>query len=237
MAARKKQPSGKPTDPLSTKTAKGEKKPFEQRLIKGLASPLRARILAFLNDRMWSPRELSDELDEGLSQVSYHVKVLRDLELIKLIKTEPRRGAVEHFYMAVERAIIPPSMAKQIPKSGRLGVLAGIMEEIDTDVGASLASGRFYKRDDYHASWTPMDLDGQAVQEAEAIADEAMERFLALGPESEMRRVNGEGDGEHIPTSAAILVFGSERAEMLKAPPRKKKASAKKKPRGRKKRS
>jgi len=35
--------------------------------------------------------------------VSYHVRTLAQLELIKLVKKTPRRGAIEHHYEAVER--------------------------------------------------------------------------------------------------------------------------------------
>ena len=58
---------------------------------------------------MASPNELSKELEEGLSQVSYHVKVLKDFECIEMVKTEPRRGAVEHYYRATSRAFLDGS--------------------------------------------------------------------------------------------------------------------------------
>lgn len=42
------------------------------------------------------------ELKKMLSQVSYHVKVLKDEKAIWLFKTEPRRGAVEHYYKVAD---------------------------------------------------------------------------------------------------------------------------------------
>lgn len=211
------------------KKTKKQELPLKERLLKGLSHALRAQILALMNDRAWSPRELQRELNEGLSQVSYHVKVLHDYDLIELTGTEPRRGAVEHFYRAVERAFVPSGMAKHIPKSGQHIIGNDILQEIDKDVAVSLKSGRFYKRDDWHASWIPLDLDGLACEAAEELADEFVERFLKLGSEAATRRANGEGDGEHIPTSAALLIFGSERGEEKQTP-------SGKKPRARKKR-
>ena len=82
---------------------------MDQRLVKALAHPLRVEILTILNERMASPNELSKELEEGLSQVSYHVKVLKDFECIEMVKTEPRRGAVEHYYRATARAFLTDS--------------------------------------------------------------------------------------------------------------------------------
>lgn len=67
---------------------------------KAVAHPLRARILAGLAGEARSPNELAAEFDEPLGNVSYHVVVLRDLGMVELVDTAPRRGAVEHFYRA-----------------------------------------------------------------------------------------------------------------------------------------
>jgi DNA-binding transcriptional ArsR family regulator len=225
----KKQPSGKQGDRVS---AKEKKLTLKQRLIKAMAHPLRVRILAYMNDRPWSPNELANELAEGLSQVSYHVKVLKDFEMIEMTSTEPRRGAVEHYYRAVERVFIPSSITKQFPKTAQRGMFVDTMEDTNKDVIASLKSGRFDQRDDYHVSYTPADLDNQACEAAEKLADKFVEDFIQLGVDSAERRAKREGAGEHIPTSAAVLVFGSEQAEKEKAPsrkPRRTKKSAKKK--------
>jgi DNA-binding transcriptional ArsR family regulator len=202
-----------------------------QKFMKAMSHNLRVRILAYMNDRPWSPRELSYELDDGLSQVSYHVGVLRDFGLIELVKTEPRRGAVEHFYRACERAFMHSSITKHYPKSGRRLMIVETIEDANMDVAASLASGRFDARDDYHVSYTPADLDGKACEDSEKLADKFVEDFLQLAVESAGRRAKGEGDGEHIPVSASVLVFGSEQAEKEKAPsrkPRRKRAKTKK---------
>jgi DNA-binding transcriptional ArsR family regulator len=223
----KKQPRSKTVEETSQK-----KLSLKQRLIKAMSHPLRVHILAYMNDRPWSPSELADELAEGLSQVSYHVKVLKDFELIEMTKTEPRRGAVEHYYKAIERVFMPSSITKQLPRSAQRGMFVDTIEDANKDVAASLKSGRFDKRDDYHVSYTPADLDGIACKAAEKLADKYVEDFIQLGADAAKRRANGEGDEEHIPTSAVILVFGSEQAEKEKAPsrkPRKKKRPAKKK--------
>lgn len=204
------------------KTARGEKISLKQRLIKALAHPLRVKILDRMNEREWSPRELEDEFNVGLSKVSYHVKVLLDYELIKLTRTEPRRGALEHFYVALVPAFIPSEMAKQLPASGLRIVANDALQNIDKDAAASLKSGRFFARPHWHASWTPLDLDGIASPKAEELADEFVRRYLALGDETDERRKNGESDGLHIPTSAALMVFGSEGAAGEKPKPKRK---------------
>lgn len=193
---------------------------LKERLLKAMAHPLRVRILAYMNDRPWSPSELSDELAEGLSQVSYHVKVLKDFELIELVKTMPRRGAVEHYYRAIERVFMPSSITKQFPKSAQRGMYMDTLEDANMDLVASVKSGRFDQRPDYHVSYTPVDLDSTACEEAEKLADKFVEDFIRLSEESANRRAKGENEGEHIPTSATVLVYGSETAEKEKSPSR-----------------
>lgn len=199
--------------------------------MKALAHPLRVVILDLLNKAEMSPRKLEMELGEGLSQVSYHVKVLFDFELIEMTRTEPRRGAVEHYYRATERAFVRSGMAKDIPKSAQSIIGNGIVGKIDRDVDASLKSGEFYARDDWHASWTPVDLDGQGREDAEKAADEFIEKILKIAGESANRQVESEDGGEHIWTSASVLIFGSEFAEKeFNLPPKKKRHKRKKRP-------
>ena len=53
---------------------------------------------------------MADELGEPLGNVSYHFSVLRNLDAIKLVDEQPRRGAVEHFYTARWR----PSVSAEV---------------------------------------------------------------------------------------------------------------------------
>jgi DNA-binding transcriptional ArsR family regulator len=208
----------------ASKEAKKRGKPdpkdlsLNQRLIRALAHPLRVKLLAYLNDREWSPNELSEELNEGLSQVSYHIKVLRDLEMIEMTRTEPRRGAVEHYYRAIERAYIPRWMAKLLPKSGNEIVGSDILEAIEEDLVTSVKSGKFYEREDTHASYTPVTVDGIGCEEADEVAIRAIGEILEIQGKAANRRANGEGDGEYIPISAAFLIFSSVVAEEKRKP-------------------
>lgn len=62
--------------------------------------PLRDDILFALDmaDGPMSPIQLSRLLGNGLSNLSYHIRVLREMDCIKLVKTAPVRGSVEHYY-------------------------------------------------------------------------------------------------------------------------------------------
>lgn len=79
--------------------SKKDQKPSNSDLISALKHPLRIRILQRLADgSMGSPNQLSQEFGEPLGNLSYHVKTLLEYNCVRLVKTEPRRGAVEHFY-------------------------------------------------------------------------------------------------------------------------------------------
>jgi DNA-binding transcriptional ArsR family regulator len=68
-------------------------------LLTALRHPLRRRILRRMDDEeAVSPRELSRQLHEPLSNVSYHVRVLVDCAAVTLVDTQPVRGSMQHFY-------------------------------------------------------------------------------------------------------------------------------------------
>lgn len=75
--------------------------------------PTKKKILTAMHGKgahghnVYSPNELSKLLDEPLANISYHVADLAgrrrdskfiDAPILELADTQPRRGAVEHFY-------------------------------------------------------------------------------------------------------------------------------------------
>src|SRR5918998_1628877 len=137
------------TGKTRTKKARGRGKRkaknagVNMQLVKALAHELRIEILSILNERMASPNELAKELDEGLSQVSYHVKVLKDYECIELVKTEPRRGAVEHYYRATSKAFLTDRDWRELPSSVKPGLSADLLDLIQRDAVTALEEGTF----------------------------------------------------------------------------------------------
>jgi predicted ArsR family transcriptional regulator len=76
-------------------------------------------VLSLDGGRTLSPKELSQELQAPLSTVNYHVTELRDSELVKVVDEQQVRGAVEHFYRAVDTAENGPRKAKRGRKGER----------------------------------------------------------------------------------------------------------------------
>lgn len=189
----------------NTKTKKKKETGVDQRLVKALAHPLRVEILTILNERMASPNELSKELEEGLSQVSYHVKVLKDFECIEMVKTEPRRGAVEHYYRATERAFLTDRDWKALPESVKPGVSSSAIQMIFDDVVGALAGGTFDTRDDRHISWTPGVVDEQGWTESVDLVAETLEGLIKIHATSAKRLAKSGEEG--IPATAVLMNF------------------------------
>jgi DNA-binding transcriptional ArsR family regulator len=210
-----------------TKTKKKKGNGVDQRLVKALAHPLRVEILTILNERMASPNELSKELEEGLSQVSYHVKVLKDFECIEMVKTEPRRGAVEHYYRATERSFIPDSEWQSLPDSIKPGVTWSAFSMIIEDVIGAIKGGSFNARDDVHMSCTPGVVDEQGWNESVDLVNETLEQIMNIHAASAKRLAKSGEEG--VPATAVLMNFEGLSAEAkagkgLKKKPRTRKA-------------
>jgi len=184
---------------------KGKSNGVDQRLVKALAHPLRVEILVILNERMASPNELSKELEEGLSQVSYHVKVLKDFECIEMVKTEPRRGAVEHYYRATSRAYLTDRDWRTLPDSMKPGVSSSAVQMILDDVVGAMNGGTFDSRDDRHVSWTPGVVDEQGWNESVDLVNETLERVIKIHAASAKRLAKSKEEG--IPTTAVFMNY------------------------------
>src|SRR4051794_8986335 len=108
----------------------------EARIAKALAHPLRARILQRLGERVASPGDLAVELGEPLGVVSYHVRMLRDYDCVELVRTEPVRGALQHFYRATARPNLDEGQWRTLPSGLRRELAGATISELVSDLGA-----------------------------------------------------------------------------------------------------
>jgi len=124
---------------------------------------MRTRILGMLDERVASPRQLSDELDAPLQNVSYHVRELAKLNLIKLVRTTQRRGAIEHHYTAIAAPHVSDAAWSELPPIVRHRMTAAGLSEIFKQVNEAAAGGGF-TADDAHLSRTQLVLDEKGRQ-------------------------------------------------------------------------
>src|SRR3954452_24862273 len=104
---------------------------LDERLAKALSHPLRQRILRRLNEGgVRSPNELSRELGDPLGNVSYHERILRELDCVELVRTEQRRGALEHYYRATAEPWLDDAQWARLPAAVRRKTLGRTLTEI-----------------------------------------------------------------------------------------------------------
>ncbi len=179
--------------------------PLDARLLKALAHPLRARIFESITDRgEASPVELARELDQPLATVSHHARVLRDLGCIELTRTEPRRGAVEHYYRAVLRPFLDDAQWEQLSLMQRRGLAGQLLRRIFEEASAASADGGFDTAA-AHVARVPLALDSRGWEELSKVVADLLSTAQAIQERSNARR-RAEGD-EVRPSELAILHF------------------------------
>jgi DNA-binding transcriptional ArsR family regulator len=182
-----------------------------QQLAKALAHPLRVRILSSLHNGISSPNQLAQELNEPLGNVSYHVKTLLEYDCVELVKTEPRRGAVEHYYRATDRAFLSDSDWSKIPASARKGISGSILQSIGQSATEAMAAGTISKRKDSHLSDTPLQLDSQGWKDLNKVLAEAVDQAGKIQKEAGKRM--GKDKSGAIQAKLAIMHFEVPAAE------------------------
>jgi DNA-binding transcriptional ArsR family regulator len=179
----------------------------DPRIAKALSHPMRARILAILNDRTASPNEIAEMIDERLPNVSYHVRVLLDLGCIELVDTAQRRGAIEHYYKALVRPFFSDRDWKRLPKSGRQSISDSALQIIWEDVSDAINAGTFEERTDRHLSHSPMTLDSEGWRELAKVLERAIAEAEKIQSRSAARLKKSDEAG--IPTRLVAMQFES----------------------------
>src|SRR3954462_6019017 len=148
---------------------------LDEALLRAISQPLRHRLLGMLDGRTASPNQLARELDLPLGRVSYHIRLLAALGAIELVRTEPRRGALEHFYRAVTTVWFSEADWQKLPRSARRGILGQNLQHIFSSVTADADGGGF----DHQAAVVlrrPLELDEQGLTELAGLVRDSIDR-------------------------------------------------------------
>jgi DNA-binding transcriptional ArsR family regulator len=179
----------------------------DPRIAKALSHPMRARILVILNERVASPNEIAETIDERLPNVSYHVRALLDLGCIELVDTAQRRGAIEHYYRATLRPFFSDRDWKRLPRSGRQTISDTAMQIVWEDVSDAMKSGTFDSRPDRYFIHSPMVLDEQGWTEMTEVMAKAFAEAEKVESRSAARLKKSTEDG--VPTRVVLMQFES----------------------------
>jgi DNA-binding transcriptional ArsR family regulator len=168
-----------------TPGSNAQRKPAQRRrddatkMAKALSHPLRAAMVVELNHRVASPVDLARVFDQPLGKVSYHVRTLLDLDIIELVETKPRRGAVEHFYRATHRAWAGEGTWEDMPTPGRRALALQWFRRAFADASQAIDDGKF-TTEDVHFSITSIELDDDGWAEIDQAMQEVIERAFEL---------------------------------------------------------
>src|SRR3954462_8180242 len=158
----------------------------DPRLVKALAHPLRVQILSTLEDRVASPSDPALQIGAPPRNVTYHVRTLADLGLVKLVKRRTRRGAVEHYYQARGRAQVSNRAWAQVPGVVKRSMVAVALEQAVDQAGAAAAAGGF-DREDANLGRETLTLDAKGWDELSKAVDNLREQAAGIQERSAAR--------------------------------------------------
>src|SRR5918998_4421285 len=177
----------------------------EARIAKALAHPLRARILQRLGERVASPGDLAVELGAPLGVVSYHVRMLRDYDCVELVRTEPRRGALQHFYKATARPNLDDDQWRTLPSGLRRELTGETLGELVSDLAQAADAGTL-QDPEVVLSRVPLELDERGFKKLNKLLAKTLDQALAIAAESSARYNEGKAQ-DVFPTELGILHF------------------------------
>jgi DNA-binding transcriptional ArsR family regulator len=179
----------------------------DARLVKALAHPLRIQIMGVLERQDASPKEISAELGVPIANVSYHMRQLKSLGLVRIIKRTQRRGAIEHHYRADKKPQISDSTWDQIPELVKQAMAGAALDQTMRQVKAGAEMGGF-DRPEAHLSRTHVILDEKGWAELAVIYRKLLEEIDKVSAQSGKRLEKTDHEGTATATAVLMLFEG-----------------------------
>ena len=156
---------------------------------RALGHPTRVKILMSMNapTRTLSPKLFSEESGEALGTSAYHFRQLEKAGCVEVVKTVPRRGATEHHYAPVKRAMAWTSEWDSLGSVVRQNLTASLLGGAVHRIGNAIDAGTFDARDDSHMSWDTAWVDEEGWQELHKVFQRALEEALLITTETSKR--------------------------------------------------
>jgi DNA-binding transcriptional ArsR family regulator len=185
--------------PASTATS------METTLAAIVAHPTRARAFSILAERTASPVEIAQQIGKDVGHVGYHVRKLLQLGLIELVDERPVRGAVEHFYRAIERPVVTEEeFAGQSVEEREVFTRYTLQLHV-TDIARAMDEHTVDARVNRVITRMPILVDEAGFQELSDLHTEVLERTMEIEARSNERRATSEEEG--IPTVSSSMFF------------------------------
>jgi DNA-binding transcriptional ArsR family regulator len=182
------------------------KQVIDPTVAKAFTHPLRGHVWVTVCERgVASPTEIADEIGLEVSEVSYHFRELKRRNLIRLVRTVPRRGFDEHFYEPCVPALHFDDFDwMKLPAPIRSTFSADVIRQVIEELVEALDSGSFDARS-RHLSRTWLSLDERGWREVMRAMKTALDRIQAIQERSAKRRETSLEPG--IPVSVVMAAF------------------------------
>jgi DNA-binding transcriptional ArsR family regulator len=162
------------------------------RVLRALNHPVRRRILRALVDGAGSATTISQKIGMELSIVSYHLSqvLAKECDIVELVDTVPRRGAVEKFYRLKFHALSdadPGEEGGEQPSSRRMSFeecFIVAVSAMDADAFADLEGSSW--------DWSLAQVDAVAWEEIREAGEEFNAR-MRKAAEASRRRAAEDG--------------------------------------------
>lgn len=169
------------------RTRKTAKKTTAGKISHSVNHPVRLDAFTIFAERMASPKELRKLLRQPLSTVSFHVKEMFRDDTIELVKTEPRRGAVEHFYRAKSRPEIDDDEWRGMAKGAKRGIVAAAVNMLVAELLSAVRHHKMEADDNLALIYLPTRFNTKGRVEVQAALVAAQERIEAAAKQEEFQ--------------------------------------------------
>ncbi len=90
--------------------------------IKVFAHPLRARLVEVFADKARTAKQAAEVIGQKPTKLYHHVEALERVGLIKLVKTQKKRGTLEKYYRTVAKRFSVDSSLFEMMKNGKKAI-------------------------------------------------------------------------------------------------------------------
>ncbi|MBS1878561.1 MAG: hypothetical protein JST31_03510 [Actinobacteria bacterium] len=137
--------------------------------------------------RRLSPTEYSYESGLPLGNAAYHFRALEKAGCIKIVDEQQRRGATEHYFEPVQRALTWTREYEDLPDIVKQHLDAvGLRGYVDA-VGDAIDAGRYCKRAASHIAYDRFWTDQAGFAKASQVLDRALGELLEITAEARER--------------------------------------------------
>jgi DNA-binding transcriptional ArsR family regulator len=185
-------------------------KDMETRIARALNHPVRAEILAALNEGPAAPSDIADRWpDRTLANISYHFRTLHELELAEPIEAEHVRGTVKTTYRGTARMMLDNEEWPKLSDTAKNGLTLFAFSAVLERARVAMAAGTFDARDDRHLSTTSLRVDEAGWGRIVQICDSALAEVMEIESECAERAKKHD---ERFKSTISLLYYESPRS-------------------------